>query len=206
DEGATLFMVLLTAFNAVLHRITGQSDLAIGTPVAGRNRSEIEPLIGFFVNTLVLRTDVSGDPTFRELLGRVRETALGAYAHQDLPFEKMVRAVYADREYSFPGWPVGIVFQLDDARPGVPEMSELSVETWQIGTGTSKFPMAFILWNEDGQLAGGVEYLVDLFDRADVMRLIRCFEHALRQFATAPTLPVSELSFAPEGPNGAHHV
>ena len=88
-EGATLFMTLLAAFQTLLHRYTGSDDILVGSPIAGRNRTEIEPLIGFFVNTLVLRGDLSGNPSFRTLLGRTRETALGAYAHQDLPFEKI---------------------------------------------------------------------------------------------------------------------
>ena len=101
-EGATMFMTLLAAFKILLHRYTGQDDIVVGSPTAGRSRTEIEGLIGFFVNNLVLRTDLSDDPTFRELLSRVRETALGAYAHQDLPFEKLVEELQPQRALSHP--------------------------------------------------------------------------------------------------------
>src|SRR5207253_7579113 len=100
QEGCTLYMVLLAAFQALLHRYSGQEDFCVGTPIAGRNRAETEGLIGFFVNTLVLRTDLSGDPSFRALLGRVREAALGAYAHQDLPFEMLIQTLRPARDLS----------------------------------------------------------------------------------------------------------
>jgi len=97
-EGATLFMTLLAAVKTLLFRYTGQDDIVVGAPIANRTSAEIEPLIGMFVNTLVLRTDLSGDPNFRELLGRVRDVAFGAYAHQDLPFEKLVEELQAERD------------------------------------------------------------------------------------------------------------
>ena len=100
QEGVTLFMTLLAAFKILLHRYTSQDDLVVGTPIANRNRLETEGLIGFFVNTLVLRTDLSGNPSFRELLRRVREVCLAAYSHQDLPFEKLVEELHLQRDLS----------------------------------------------------------------------------------------------------------
>jgi hypothetical protein len=97
-EGVTLFMTLLTAFQGLLHRYTGQDDIVVGTPIANRNRAEIEGLIGFFVNTLVMRTDTSGNPVFRELLKQVRKSTLDAYAHQDLPFEKLIMELQPERD------------------------------------------------------------------------------------------------------------
>ena len=116
-EGVTLYMTLLAAFQTLLHRYTGQDDIVVGSPIANRNRIEIEGLIGFFVNTLVLRTDHSGNPPFRELLRRVRETALEAYAHQDLPFEKLVEELRPDRDLSCsPLFQAMFVFQNAPAR------------------------------------------------------------------------------------------
>src|SRR5262249_12814297 len=98
QEGVTLFITMLAAFQTLLHRYSGQDDIAVGTPVANRTRTELEGLIGFFVNTLVLRTSLSGDPSFRELLSRVGEGALNAYAHQDLPFERIVHELHPERD------------------------------------------------------------------------------------------------------------
>jgi aspartate racemase len=136
----TLFMTLLAAFQTLLHRYTGQDDILVGSPIAGRTRTETEALIGFFVNTLVLRTSLHGNPSFRELLGRVREVALGAYAHQDLPFEKLVEELQPERRLNH-----SPLFQVMFALQSVPryslELSGLSLQTLAVDNGTAKFDL-----------------------------------------------------------------
>jgi non-ribosomal peptide synthetase component F len=127
EQGCTLYMTLLAAFQTLLYRYSGQEEIVVGTDIANRNREEIEPLIGFFINQLVMRTDLSGAPTFRELLQRVREVCLGAYAHQDLPFEKLVEELQPERDPSrSPLFQVKLVLQT--ATAGEPDrISELSL-------------------------------------------------------------------------------
>jgi len=198
-EGVTLFMVLLAAFQVLLHRYTGQEDLTVGSPAAGRSRAETEPLIGFFVNTLVLRADLSGSPVFSELLRRVRETALEAYGHQDLPFEKLVEALQPERDSShsplFRAW-----FALQNVPAARVELAGLSLEPLAVDSGTAKFDLHFSLVEEgDGGLAGALEYSTDLFDRTTVLRMLEHFASLLRQAGAAPVLPVAELLLASGG-------
>src|SRR5436309_7025996 len=127
-EGATPFMTLLAAFQTLLHRYGGQDDIVVGTPIAGRTRVEVEGLIGFFVNMLVLRTDASGDPTFRELLKRVKKVALGAYAHQDIPFEKVVEELHPRRDPSR-NLLFQVAFALQNTPRSSPPFSGLKVST-----------------------------------------------------------------------------
>ena len=139
-EGATLFMTLLAGFQTLLHRYTGGDDILVGSPIAGRNRMEIEPLIGIFVNTLVLRGDLSGNPSFRTFLGRTREAALGAYAHQDLPFERLVEELHPERDLSRSPF-FQVMFVLQNAPREAAALAGLEVTPMPIDSGTSKFDL-----------------------------------------------------------------
>ncbi|MEV1179403.1 condensation domain-containing protein, partial [Nonomuraea sp. NPDC049784] len=165
QSGATMFMTLLSAFTVLLGKYAGQDDVVVGTPIANRNRAEIEDLIGFFVNTLVLRTDLSGDPTFTELIGRVRHEALGAYAHQDVPFEQVVDALAPERDRSrTPLFQVLFNYDSNNADSG-PE-SELSATEVSVRATVAKFDLNLAL----GDKGGTLEYSTALFDRSTVER------------------------------------
>ena len=158
-------MTLLAAFQTLLYRYTGQEDFAIGSPIANRNRSEIENLIGFFVNTLVLKSDMSGDPSFKELLGRVREVTLGAYDHQDLPFERLVEELQPDRDMSYsPLFQAMFVLQNVSMEPG--EFPDLTMTPLKTDTHASMFDMSLYMQEREEGLAGTFEYNTDLFDGA----------------------------------------
>src|SRR5262249_29882094 len=150
-------MVLLAAFNVVLSRWSGQADIVVGSPIAGRTHRELEGLIGFFVNTLALRTDLGGDPSFRELVGRVKEAALGAYAHQDLPFEKLVTELQPLRDLSRQP-----IFQVLFALQNVPQerfdLPGLELRRAGGGRPTEKFDLAVFVQERDGRLEGYFEY------------------------------------------------
>ncbi len=191
-EGATLFMVLLAGFQALLARTTGREDLPVGTPIANRNRAEIEGLIGFFVNTLVLRGDLAGDPSFRELLARSREVALGAYAHQDVPFEKLVEDLRPERDLSHsPLFQAMVILQ--NAPMESLELPELTVLPLSIDGGTAKFDLRLSLMQTPEGLAGNLVYNRDLFDPSTVARLGSYLETLLTAAVAYPELPLSEL-------------
>jgi amino acid adenylation domain-containing protein len=173
-EGATLFMTALAAFSALLGRFSGQQDLVVGSPVAGRSEAGIEELIGFFVNTLALRADLAGDPSCRDLLSRVRESALSAYAHQDVPFERLVEELQPERDLSRSPL-FQVMFSLEPARGG--ELAPgLRCELLPVHTATAMFDLALFLAEEDqGGLTANLEYATDLFDAATVARLGRSY-------------------------------
>jgi amino acid adenylation domain-containing protein len=188
EHAATLFMVMLASFILVLSRWSGQDDIALGAPIANRIRKETEGLLGFFVNTLVLRVDASGNPSFAELLDRVRTAALGAYAHQDLPFEKLVEELNPDRDLSRNPL-VQVIFQLFESatNPGAVAMqSDITLPTR-----TSLFDIRVDLAPGADGLAGRMEYDTDLFERQTIQRLIDRYLRVLDQVATDPGLPLS---------------
>jgi amino acid adenylation domain-containing protein len=197
-QGVTLFMALLAGFNAFLARTTGEDDLVIGSPIANRNRAEIEPMIGFFVNTQVLRTQTAGDPTFRELLGRVREVALGAYSNQDLAFEHLVKTMKPPRDTSRqPLFQILFNF-LTNYRPIHMELPGVTLTPERNHSGAVQFDLVVTMYEVDGRLYCSADYSTDLFDRATVDRMMDHFSRLLAAGAADPGRRLSELSMRPE--------
>ncbi|HET8547434.1 MAG TPA: amino acid adenylation domain-containing protein [Bryobacteraceae bacterium] len=192
-EGTTLFITLLAAFAELLHRYTGQDDIVIGAPIANRNREELEGLIGFFVNTLVMRIDVSGDPTFREALRRAKQVALAAYAHQDVPFEKLVEELRPERDVSRNPL-FQVTFQLLSGPPSTgAEPAEELPPAPQVELGTAKFDLRFDLLETPGGLNGQFEYSTDLFEDDTIARLAANFHVLIAAIAAHPDRRLSEL-------------
>jgi hypothetical protein len=191
-EGVTLFMTTLAAFQTLLFRYTGQEDIVVGTPIAGRNRVEIESLIGFFVNTLALRTDVSGNPTFRQLLSRVKEVALGAYAHQDLPFEKLVEELNPERDVSHS--PVfQVMFGVQNTPRDTPTMGGLTITRVPMPSVTAKFDLTLFVSETASGLNCWLEYNTDLFEETTISRILRHFEHLLEAIVADPDRRILQL-------------
>jgi len=203
-EGVTVFMTLLAVFKTLLHRYTGQDDIIVGTPIANRNRVEFERLIGFFTNTLVLRTDLSGNPRFRELLWRVREVALEAYAHQELPFEKLVAELQPERNVSYhPLFQVMFVHQhvpesLSWPATPLPASSVSASHAPDAVGGTSKFDLTLFMMEIDKGLRGVIEYNTDLFKATTIMRMIGHFQTLLTGIAAHSDQRLSEFPLLTE--------
>jgi amino acid adenylation domain-containing protein len=197
-EGATMFMTLLAAFQVLLGRYTGQEDLLVGTPVTNRSRTELEGMIGLFVNTLVLRGDLSGDPTVRELLGRVRETCLGAYAHQDLPMERLVEELRPTRDLSRnPLFQVMLV--LNNKMPfEAHDMPGLSVTPMDVDRGASQFDLTLYVEERPEGLRGTFEYATDLFDESTLARMAGHWQTILAGMIASPECRVAELPLLTE--------
>jgi amino acid adenylation domain-containing protein len=190
--GATSFMLLLAAFGSALHRYTGQERIVVGTPVANRNRAELEPLVGFFANTLALAAEVGGNPPFEELVARVREVALGAYAHQDLPFEMLVDSLQPERDLSrTPVFQVALAFQNLPARPLT--LPQRRVGFVELGAQVSKFDWTLALAETPEGLSGSLEYATDLYDEATVLRFVGHLEVLLAGALEDPRQRLSEL-------------
>jgi amino acid adenylation domain-containing protein len=195
ESGTTLFMTLVAAFQALLYRYTGQDNLCIGTPIANRNHSQIEQLIGFFTNTLVLRTDLSGNPSFEQLLNRVREVALDAYAHQDLPFEELVEALQPTRSLSYTPL-FQVMFVLTDASPW--HLPDLTIHELTVDTKTAKFDLTLSMEKTTHGLTGAWEYNTDLFDAATIARMIGHFQTLLENIVAHPGQQISKLPLLTE--------
>jgi amino acid adenylation domain-containing protein len=192
EQNVTMFMLLLAASQIQLSRYTGQSDIVVGTPIANRNRAEIEPLIGFFVNTLVMRTDLSGDPLFSELLDRVRKVTVGAYDHQDIPFEKIVEELQPDRGLS--RTPLfQVMFILQNAPMHVFKLPGLTLTHLDVEHVTAKFDLTMAFRDTDGDLLGTFVYDADLFDESTVERMVDHCNTLLAAIATDHRRHISTL-------------
>jgi amino acid adenylation domain-containing protein/non-ribosomal peptide synthase protein (TIGR01720 family) len=192
QENVTLFMLLLAAFQTLLSRYTGRTDIIVGSPVANRNRSELEGLIGFFVNTLVLRTDLSGNPTFRELLHRVREVTLDVYAHQELPFEKLVDELQPQRNLSY--MPLfQVMFQLKNFPTPDLKLSGLALSLQEIDKGTTQCDLSLDMVEVGETLQASVEYSTDLFDATTMTRMLGHFQTLLEGIVANPDQRLWEL-------------
>ena len=202
-EDATLFMTLLTAFNILLHRYSGQDEILVGTPIANRNLPELENLIGVFINTVVQRISLSGDPGFRELLKRVRDVSLEAYAHQDLPFEKLVEELKPKRDLS--RTPLfQVVFNLQNSPMPKLEIPGLEIDPLEIDRGVSQFDLTLMMSKSEGQCRGTVEYNRDLFKPATVTRMFQSFQMLLEDAIAQPDCPISRLQLVSK--DELHHL
>ena len=192
-EGVTLFMTLLAAFKTLLYRHTGQEDIVVGTPIAGRNRTELEGQIGYYMNTIVMRTDLSGQLTFRELLGRVRETVIGAYAHQDMPFEKVVEELAPERDLS--RTPLFQVFFNHIVSMGEKAAELPGLESEAVGgfDHASKFDMTLYVLEHGGCIALHLVYNIDLFDASTITWMLAHFESLCEGIVDDPGQCISAL-------------
>ncbi|MCC3606139.1 MAG: amino acid adenylation domain-containing protein [Microcoleus sp. PH2017_29_MFU_D_A] len=193
-EGVTLFMTLMAAFQTLLYRYTGQTDIPVGTVANLRNRQELEGMIGYFLNTLVVRTDLSGNPTFKELLARVREVTIGAYTHQELPFQKLVEEIQPERNLSYNPL-FQVVFVLE---PPLAEMDGWRISQLDIDTGTAKFDLNLELDERPSGIIGRIEYNTDLFEASTISRTIGHFQTLLEGIVSNPEQKISELPLLTE--------
>ncbi|MGQ0541540.1 MAG: amino acid adenylation domain-containing protein, partial [Blastocatellia bacterium] len=196
-EGVTLYMTMLAAFQTLLYRHTNQEDITVGTPIANRNRVEIEDLIGFFANTLALRTDLSGDPTFRDLLSRVKKVTLEAYEYQDIPFEKLVEELNPERSLSHN--PIfQVLFGLHNTPPFVSGASGLKYAPIEISRNVSRFDLSLDLFENENGISGMVEYSNDLFTESSISKLMDRFQVLLKSISEEANSRISSIQLLPE--------
>ena len=192
DEGVTLFMSLLAAFQTLLHRYTGLDDIIVGVPIGNRPRVELENLVGLFVNTLAVRTDFSDNPSFRDMLQLVKSNLLGAYANQDMPFEKLVDELHVRRDPSRAPL-VQVMFAFQNFPDPPLTIPGLRIESQTVHTMTAKLDLTLFLYDKKTGLEGSVEYNTDLFDASTIVRISRHFENLLGGIVAAPNCRVSDL-------------
>ena len=197
QEGVTLFMTLLAAFKVLLYRYTSQDDLIVGTPIANRNRLETEGLIGFFVNALVLRTDLSGNPSFRELLRRVREVCLGAYGHQDLPFDRLVEELHVKRDLSRNPL-FQVMFVLHNAPLRAVELPGLTLSPVEGDSETAHFDLTLQIVDTEQGLTAAFVYNTDLFEAGTIARMLGNFQTLLEAMVADPEQRLSDLPLLTE--------
>jgi acyl-CoA synthetase (AMP-forming)/AMP-acid ligase II/acyl carrier protein len=192
-ESVTVFMTFLATFQTLLYCLSNQEDIIVASPVAGRNHAKTQGLIGFFINTLVLRTNLSGNPTFRELLGRVKKVAVEGYDHQDVPFEKLVEELQPKRNLSYnPLFQVMFIFQNTEI-PSI-ELPQLTWQPQEVDSGTSKFDLKLSLWESPSGFKGSFEYQTDLFNAATISRMANHFELLLQTIVNQPNISLQDLA------------
>jgi amino acid adenylation domain-containing protein len=192
QQGVTLFMTLLAAFKVLLYRYTGQTDFAVGSPIANRTRTELEGLIGLFVNTLVLRTDMAGDLGFIELLGRVRETTLGAYDHQEFPFEKLVEVLNPSRDMSYSPL-FQVMFVLQNMPGAAVELPGVRLSPVAVDNGASMFDLTLYMWERAKKIRCSIEYDTSLFDPSTIARMLENYKILLQDIVLHPEAKLQEL-------------
>jgi non-ribosomal peptide synthetase component F len=197
EEGATLYMALLAAFQVLIHRYSGRDDFAVGSDIAGRSCAGAEGLIGLFVNALVLRADLKGDPGFRELLRRTRRTAIDAYAHQDVPFERLVTALHPGRD-SGRSPLFQVMFSLQNAPMPALRSPEITLTPLEAPSGTAKFDLTLFAAEGPEGLHLTMEYSSDLFDAATVDRMLAHYRILLESVVARPDRPVGLLPMLTE--------
>jgi len=193
QERTTLFAALLSAFQTLLYRYTNQEDITVGTPVANRNKVEIENLIGFFVNTVAIRVDLSGNPTFRQLLGQVRETIWEVQTHQEIPLERVVEEVQPKRELNRAPL-FQVMFVLQNAPLPQLKLADLTLVPIEIDNGTAKFDLTLYMREAEREMTGSVAYNTDLFESTSIARLIECFQVLLESVADNADQHISKLA------------